>query len=181
MYEEIKKIAETLGFEECKEIPARLIPCDPSLRRFCEQNLCGMYHASYMCPPAMGNAKALIAQLHNFKDALIFTKEYQIADLTCQEGYLGQQIAHERRSQLLWKSMQKIGLDSKNARVLAAGGCHLCEECGIKTGEPCRHPDTAIHSVSGYCIEVAKLSKTLGIDFVGKNGGVVFYTFVLLK
>ena len=108
MYEEIKKLAETIGFEECKEIPARLIPCDPSLRRFCEQNLCGMYHASYMCPPAMGNAATLIAQLHNFKDALIFTKEYQIADLTCQEGYLGQQIAHERRSQLLWKSMQKI-------------------------------------------------------------------------
>ena len=118
MYEEIKKLAETIGFEECKEIPARLIPCDPSLRRFCEQNLCGMYHASYMCPPAMGNAATLIAQLHNFKDALIFTKEYQIADLTCQEGYLGQQIAHERRSQLLWKSMQKIGLDSKNATII---------------------------------------------------------------
>ncbi|MBQ4118744.1 MAG: hypothetical protein IJD08_07135, partial [Oscillospiraceae bacterium] len=104
-----------------------------------------------------------------------------VADLTCQEGYLAQQIAHERRSQMLWKAMQKIGYNKENSRVLAAGGCHLCEECGIKTGEPCRHPDTAIHSVSGYCIEVAKLSKMVGIDCVGKNGGVVFYCFVLVK
>ena len=180
MYEDIKKIAETIGFEDCKEIPARLVPCDPSLRRFCEQNLCGMYHQSYMCPPAVGNAATLVAQLHNFKDVLIFTKEYACNDITNRDEYIVQQIAHERRSQLLWKSMQKIGYDSKNARVLGAGGCHLCEECGIKTGEPCRHPDTAINSVSAYCIEVAKLSKMVGIDPVG-NGGIVFYCFVLVK
>lgn len=180
MYEDIKKLAETIGFENCAEIPARLVPCDASLRRFCEQNLCGMYHASYMCPPAEGNAQALIAQLHNFKDVLIFTKEYPCKDMTNRDEYIGSQIAHERRSQLLWKSMQKLCYNSKNARVLAAGGCHLCEQCGILTGEPCRHPETAIHSVSGYCIEVAKLSKTVGIDPIG-NGGIVFYTFVLVK
>lgn len=180
MYEEIKKLAEAIGFDDCKQTPARLVPCDPSLRCFCEQNICGMYHQSYMCPPAEGNAATLIAQLHNFKDVLVFTKEYPCKDMTDRNEYLDLQIAHERRSQMLWKAMQKIGYSAKDSRVLSAGGCHLCVECGIKTGEPCRHPDTACPSVSGYCIEVSKLSKTLGIDPVG-NGGIVFYCFVLVK
>ena len=74
-----------------------------------------------------------------------------------------------------------IGGDSSKRHGIVLAKSIPAKKFGIKTGEPCRHPDTAIHSVSGYCIEVAKLSKTLGIDFVGKNGGVVFYTFVLLK
>lgn len=181
MYEDIKTLAETLGFTGCAEIPARLVPCNASLRRFCEQNICGMYKENYMCPPAIGSAETLIAKLHNYKDVLVFTKEYPCANPTVREEYLPVQIQHERRSQLLWKSMQKLCYDKKNAAVLAAGGCHLCEECGIKTGVPCRHPDTALPSVSAFCIEVAKLSEMLGLSMEGQNGGVVFYCFVLVK
>lgn len=181
MYEDIKKLAESLGFEDCKEIKARLVPCDPTLRRFCEKNICGMYRSNYMCPPAEGSAETLVAQLHNYKDVLVFTKEYPCKDVTVLEEYIGAQLEHERRSQTLWRSMQKLDYSKKNARVLSAGGCHLCEVCGIKTGEPCRHPDTACPSVSGYCIEVAKLSEMLGINMQGEKGGVVLYCFVLVK
>jgi len=178
MYDDIKKLAETIGFEKCAETKGRLVPCDPALRRFCEQNVCGQYRSCYMCPPAEGSAATLIAKLHNCKDVLIFSKEYPCDDLS---KYQTVQIAHERRSQMLWKAMQKLGYNKENSRVLTSGGCHLCETCGIKTGEPCRHPDTACPSVSGYCIEVSKLCNSLGLSMNGENGGIVFFCFVLIK
>lgn len=181
MYEEIKKLAETIGFQDCGQTEARLVPCDPTLRRFCEQNLCGEYKSCYMCPPAEGPAETLIAKLHNFKDVLVFTQEYPCADMTNRDAYFGLQIAHERRSQMLWKSIQKLGYTKKNACVLTTGGCHLCEKCGILTGEPCRHPDTSCPSLSGYCIECAKLADLAGVDFNAKNGGIVFFCVVMLK
>ena len=178
MYEEVKKLAETLGFDKCGELPGRLVPCDKTLRRFCEQNLCGMYHSSYMCPPAEGAAETLIAKIHNCKNVMVLLHEYACPDMS---KYMDAQISHERRSQLLWKSMQKLGYTEKNSRVLTVGGCHLCEECGIKPGEPCRHPDTACPSVSGYCIECDKLAEAVGLSTQAENGGLVFMTLVLLK
>lgn len=178
MYDEIKKLAETIGFEKCGETKGRLVPCDTGLRRFCEQNACGKYKSCYMCPPAEGPAETLVAKLHNYKDVLVFTKEYPCEDMS---NYLSVQIAHERRSQLLWKSMQKLGYTKENSRVLTVGGCHLCEKCGILTGEPCRHPDTACPSVSGYCVEVGKLADSVGLSTAGENGGIVFFCMVLLK
>lgn len=178
MYDEIFKLAETIGFQKHGETKGRLVPCDASLRRFCEQNVCGKYKSCYMCPPAAGSAETLIAKLHNYNNVIVFTQEYPCEDMSKYEAV---QIAHERRSQMLWKSMQKLGYSKENACVLTSGGCHLCEKCGILTGEPCRHPDTACPSVSGYCIEVAKLAASLGLSTTGENGGIVFFCFVLLR
>lgn len=178
MYEEVKKLAQTIGFENCGEVHGREVPCDPTLRRFCEKNVCGMYGNCYMCPPAEGPVNTLITQIHNCKKVLVFEQEYPCPD---PNNYMEAQIAHEKRSQLLWMSMQKLGYTKDNSRVLTVGGCHLCEECAIKTGEPCRHPDIACPSVSGYCIEAAKLANLAGLDMNAKNGGLVFMTLVLFK
>lgn len=178
MYEEIKKLAETIGFDQCGEIEGRLVPCDPTLRRFCEQNVCGEYKSCWMCPPAEGAVGTLVSQIHSCKKVLVFTREYECPDLT---KYMDVQIAHERRSQMLWLSMQKLGYSKKNARVLSVGGCHLCEKCGYLTGEECRHPDMSCPSLSGYCVEVNKLAGLVGIDPNAKNGGMVFFCVVLLK
>lgn len=179
MYDEIKQLAEALGFQKCGETKGRLVPCDITLRRFCEKNVCGKYGKSYMCPPAQGPAEALVAKLHNYKDVLVFTKEYPCDDI---KNYIPLQIAHEKVCQTLWKAMQEhFGYTKENARVLTTGGCHICKECGIITGEPCRHPNLACHSVSGYCIKVAELCENIGLSMEGENGGVVLFCFVLLK
>ena len=61
--EEIKKLAEDLGFDpKVGELPARLVPCDATMRRFCVQNLCGQYKRCWQCPPAVGSAETLIAR-----------------------------------------------------------------------------------------------------------------------
>lgn len=178
MHEEVKQLGLTLGFDECGETTGRLVPCDPTFRRFCEKNTCGSYGNCYMCPPAAGAVETLITRMHNYRDVLVFTKEYPCPDIN---NYMDAQIAHERLSQLLWMSMQKLGYNKDNARVLSVGGCHLCEECGIKTGEPCRHPDIACPSVSAYCVKTADLAKNLGLSMEAKNGGLVFICLAVFK
>ena len=127
MYEDVKQLAQEIGFDKCGEIAARLVPCDPTLRRFCVQNVCGMYNSCYMCPPAEGPAEVLVAKLHNYKDMLVFAREYPCEDMN---NYMAVQREHENNSHILWKAMQKLGYTQKNARVLTTGGCHLCEVCG---------------------------------------------------
>ena len=178
MYGDVKQLAQEIGFDKCGEIAARLVPCDPTLRRFCVQNVCGMYNSCYMCPPAEGPAEVLVAKLHNYKDMLVFAREYPCEDMN---NYMAVQREHENNSHILWKAMQKLGYTQKNARVLTTGGCHLCEVCGYKTGEPCRHPDIACPSVSGYCIEVQKLCDAIGLSMNGENGGMVLFCIALLK
>jgi len=182
MNDVIKKLAEDLGFDsKVGELPARLVPCDATLRRFCVQNACGQYKRCWQCPPAVGAAETLIAQLHNYKDALVFTNEYPCTDYKDKEQVEKMHVAHERRSQLLWMSMQKLGYSKKNARVLTVGGCHLCPECACITGESCRHPDIACPSLSAYCVSCTELGKLTGQNFAGEHGGCVFIAIVLLK
>ncbi len=179
--EKITELGLTLGFEHAAEMPARLIPCDPALRRFCEADICGQYKKCWMCPTATGSPETLIARLHHYKTAIVFTQEYPCNDMCDKAEVDGLHIMHERRSQLLWKCIQKLGRTKEDARVLTVGGCHLCPECACKTGEPCRHPDTACNSMSGYCVEVADMADRLGLDYIGKNGGIVFFAMALLK
>lgn len=178
MYEDVKELALKLGFDACGETTGRLVPCDKTFRRFCEANTCGMYGNCHMCPPAAGPAETLIAKMHNYKTVIAFTKEYPCPD---PANYLEAQIAHERLSQLLWMSMQKLGYPKDKARVFSVGGCHLCEECAIKTGEPCRHPDIACPSVSAYCVVTDQLAKDVGLDMNAKNGGLVFIALAVFK
>ena len=67
---------------------------------------------------------------------LVFAHEYPCEDMN---NYQNVQREHENNSHILWKAMQKLGYNQKNARVLTTGGCHLCETCAYITGEPCRH------------------------------------------
>lgn len=171
MHEEIKKLGLKLGFDACGEICGRLIPCDPSYRRFCEMNTCGCYGKCHMCPPSAGPVETLISKIHSYKDALVFVKEYPCPD---KNKYMDAQIAHERLSQLLWMSMQKLGYTKKNSRVLSVGGCHLCEECAKISGNECRHPDIACPSVSAYCVKTDELAKKVGLNMEARNDGLVF-------
>jgi len=179
--DEIKSLGLELGFERAEEIPARLIPCDPALRRYCEADVCGQYKKCWMCPTATGSPEFQIAKLHMYKTAIVLTQEYPCKDMCDKAEVDSLHIMHERRSQLLWKCVQKLGRTKDDARVLSVGGCHLCPVCAYKTGEPCRHPDLSCPSLSGYCVKVAELADRLGLDYIGKNGGIVFYAVVLLK
>ena len=178
--EEVKALGLRLGFEHVAVTEARNIPCDPSLRRFCEANVCGQYKRCWMCPTATGSPETLIAKLHTYKKAIVFTQEYPCRDLGDKAEVDALHIMHERRSQLLWKCLQKLGRSKKDALVLTVGGCHLCEECAYITGQPCRHPDIACPSMSGYCIEVARLAEKCALDYAG-HGGIVFFAIALLK
>jgi predicted metal-binding protein len=58
--------------------------------------------------------------------------------------------------------LESKGFD--NLWGLIGGTCLLCETCGAKTGEPCRHPDKARPSLEAIGIDVLKLLKDLGLD-----------------
>lgn len=181
MKEEIARLGLTLGFEKSAGLPARAIPCDPALRRFCEENLCGQFKRCWMCPTATGSPETLIAKLHSYKDAIVFTEELPCKDFFDKDEVDSLHIIHEKRSQLLWKCVQKLGHTKKDALLLTVGGCHLCKECAYITGEECRHPDLACPSMSGYCVKVKELADRLELPYEGEKGGIVFFAIVLLK
>ena len=52
--EEMESLAREAGFTNTAVIPADQLVFDPSLRKYCEDNLCGNYGKNYSCPPECG-------------------------------------------------------------------------------------------------------------------------------
>ena len=55
-------LAEEAGFRVAV-IDTRDIPVDGSVRKFCEDNLCGKYNANYSCPPGCGTVEEVHQRL----------------------------------------------------------------------------------------------------------------------
>ena len=58
---------------------------------------------------------------------------------------------------------------------LGAGGCHLCEVCAKKTGEPCRHPDRAVASLEAYGVNVSALARLCGMKYINGENTVTYF------
>lgn len=68
--QELLDLARAEGFLPALTVPNR-IPIDKKFRKFCEENLCGQYHANYSCPPDCGTVEELQQKLLQEEQVLI--------------------------------------------------------------------------------------------------------------
>ena len=63
------QVLGTLGADHVGLVPVEEISFEPAFRALCEQNACGMYGRSWMCPPEVGEIHALIAQAQQYESS----------------------------------------------------------------------------------------------------------------
>lgn len=147
-------------------------------RDICRTNKCGNYGVSWTCPPAVGPLEQCLEQMGSYDNAVISKMFFGNIDIG--NGSQLKEIAdkHQRSCREVMWMFRDEGFDTL---VLTDGACNYCERCTYPDGEPCRHPEQRIPSVSGYGIDMGKYIPESGLEFQFSNDSVTFYGIVLFK
>jgi predicted metal-binding protein len=169
-----------LGISAAAVFPAGDITFDPVFRDMCKQNLCVRYGKNYMCPPAVGEFDDLINEVLSYKNAVLIQTIYPLEDSYDFEGMTEGGKVHAENMD---KTREYItaNMNFEKMLVLGAGGCSLCEKCGIIENVPCRFPDRAISSVEAYCMNVAHMTNSHGLNYINGENTVSYVAVFLLK
>lgn len=172
LFERIKAENESTGI-----LPTAEIPFDASLRQLCECNTCGAFGRNYTCPPYVGEVNELIAKVKSFDNAIIFRHVYELEDSFDIEGM---NEGGKHFSDLALHISKLAHEFFPDCLVLGAGGCHICERCGMLDNIPCRFPEKALSSIEAHGMQVSELAKQLGMKYISGQNTVTYFGAVLV-
>ena len=154
-------------------IPPAKLPIDAVLRKACEANTCGSFGKTYGCPPYVGTPEEVTARARSFAGFLLFQTIGQLEDSFDAENM---SIAGAKHAALTRTVHDALYRDIPGLLTIGAGGCKLCEECGVQTGTPCPQPERVIPSVSGFCINVSRAAAMAGLKYNNGPATVTFFS-----
>ena len=177
LFDRLTDLALSLGAFRASVIPVEAIETDASFRDLCAANVCGNYGRNWMCPPDAGEIHDLMAALRTYAYALVYQTVSELEDSYDFEGMMEagvalNQLMHRLRDQLNGEGLPRV-------LHLGAGGCRMCEVCGKRTGEPCRHPDLAVASLETYGVNVSRLAPAAGMKYINGQNTVTYFGAVL--
>ena len=171
---------KTTGASTVAVFPVNEIKFDGIYRDMCKDNLCGRYGKNYKCPPYVGEPEDLKAEVLSYETAILIQTVYPLEDSYDFEGMEDGRIAHCENINKT-KDYIKNNLSYEKMLILGAGGCGLCPKCGILDNIPCRFPDKAISSVEGYCMNVADMTNSHGLNYINGENTVSYVAVFLIK
>ena len=174
----MKNKLKELGFSNVEKISVSDIVFEPSLIELCQLNSCGNYGMNYTCPPFVGDTAELINEAKSYKTGYVFQKIYKIEDSFDIEGMNDARISFRCLTKMTDEMLKDKAEDYK---ILSAGGCTECDECGLKTGEPCRYPEVAYPSLEAYSVNVSKLADLSGMKYINGQNTVTYFGMILTK
>ena len=175
--DKLRAEAISLGAFKASVISAELIGTDRVFRDICTSNGCGMYGKCYMCPPDCGDIDELMAELGNYRYALVYQTVYELEDSFDFEGMVEAKKVFRPIAQRLRDVFSDMGIES--VLHLGAGGCGVCRVCAKRTGEPCRFPEKAMPSLEAYGINVSRLAAASGMKYINGQNTVTYFGAVL--
>lgn len=169
--------ALALGAYKANVINADLIETDRVFRDICASNACGMYGKCYMCPPDCGEIDDLMAEVGNYKYALVYQTVFELEDSYDFEGMFDA----KKRFIPISLSLRKVFTEKEIAKTLhlGAGGCGICPVCAKRIGDPCRRPDLAMPGLEAYGINVSRLAAAADMKYINGQNTVTYFGAVL--
>ncbi|MBQ8087815.1 MAG: DUF2284 domain-containing protein [Clostridia bacterium] len=160
------------GFAASALISTDQIVFDSRFLRYCEDNLCGQYGANYSCPPDCGTPEQMRASILRYSYALVVQTRWNIPDWRDAPVVKRAKGSHNRAMLRLIERIQAQGVYGLMA---GASCCMLCERCARRDNAPCLVPQTRFSCLSAYCIYVAKLAETCGMEYMCADGSTAFF------
>lgn len=174
--EKMKEMALENGFTYAEWMDVKDLQFDGSLRKYCEENLCGNYGRNYACPPDCGTTKQMEEKVRKYKRALVLETVQQIEDLMDAAEIKKTRARHNKMS---WELIKKVQTNEKKGMAIMAGPCAVCANCSKIAGEPCRFPDQVASCLSAYCIIAEKMAEYCGLPYWCGANKVAFFSIYL--
>lgn len=169
----------SLGAVDTAVIGVETVTFNPDFRKVCESNACGLYGRSWMCPPLLGEAESLIAKAKTFDALLVYRTVGELEDSFDIEGMLDAGRRHNDLAQAIQRLVREKG--ETDVLHLGAGGCRRCPVCAKMEARRCRHPEEALASLEGYCIDVSRLAASCGMQYHSGPGTVTYFGALLVR
>jgi predicted metal-binding protein len=157
--------ARALGATDARIISAAAIPVEPHLALLCQETRCPGYGQSMSCPPNVAGPAAFQRWQKEARHAMVIRIEVPMEYLLGGERIEIMQLLHHIVSGV--EQAARAGGYPK-ARGFAGDSCKklfcaLHPECRVlDEGGPCRNPDLARPSMSGFGINVGGLMEAAG-------------------
>jgi len=179
--EDLINALKNLGISAAAVFPVGDIIFDTVLfRQMCKNNMCGRYGKNYMCPPHIGEPEDLKNEALSYETVILIQTVYPLEDSYDVEGM---NEGGEVHAENIKKTREYIenNLVFDKMLALGAGGCGLCPKCGAADGVPCRFPGEAMSSVEAYCMNVADMTNSHGLNYINGENTVSYVAVFLLK
>lgn len=147
------------------------------VRDMCKDNKCGMYAATWACPPAVGTLDACRERCLQYDTMMIFSGLFS---LNGPFDFEGMKKGVSGFKPMVRKLDDLIGPLVGNRLVLSNEGCDTCERCTYPDA-PCRFPDRLYHSMEGYGLVISDLAKKAGVKYNNGEGTMTFFGAILFN
>lgn len=175
-FENLRRQAFEMGASDAAVLPARDVPTDPALAKFCKS--CDGFGRTRLCPPLGLSPQAFSKLLSRVSHALVFKIDVPLAVLMTDDRHAFFQTLHCIAAGMegaITSPDAHPGRHGGNhrggitAHGFAGGSCKplfcahepVCPALADKKGR-CRHPGKARPSLSGVGVHVFDLAATLG-------------------
>ena len=177
--DELVKAALEAGADKAAIIDISDVVMSDSFRTICESNQCGNYGRNWACPPySDGDIQKQMAEVKSYRFCLLYQIIGQLEDSFDMEGMME---AGKRLSELAQSLHEKLPGILTKPYLHLSGSCRLCEHCARLTGAPCRNPEKAIRSISGYGIDVYNTTSVTELKYINGQDTVTNFGMVLFQ
>ncbi len=159
------QFAEHAGATRAGRLPPESIGVEDRLADFCRDPKCPYWGQSMSCPPYVSGPAGFRKLLQSSRHAIVFRIEIQSSSLHGEDRPEVMRLLHEITAAIEIEAT-RIGFAS--AAGFAGGSCKasFCADqphCRVIAGEgPCRYPEQARPSMSGYGVNVGELMQAAG-------------------
>ena len=163
--EKLLSFALSSGASRSASLPAERLKVENHLSELCRTPQCPNYAKSMSCPPHVAGPDNMRKLLARCRHAVVIRLEVDTASLTGDDKTVVFRLLHEVVAGVEAEA-RRLGFQL--ARGYAGGSCkqifcsaqHTCRV--VEEKKPCRHPDQARPSMSGFGINVGELMKSCG-------------------
>lgn len=177
---QIIKKAEEEGFAEASVIPTSELFFVPEYRVYCEENRCGNYGKNYACPPYCGTVEEMKKRTEGYTWALVLKSDHEVENAMDDKETKPLKKFHNTMTRQLTKRLQEEKLVEDGLSIMA-GPCNMCAQCKMPEGEPCPFETKRFSCLSAYCIDVAHLTKSAGMNLTWDFDKVSFFSLYLFS
>jgi predicted metal-binding protein len=170
-----EKACLEIGIAEYGYISSSEIVFGEEVRKICEGNVCRQYGTTWACPPAVGTVAQCQNICRQYKNAMVFSSVFHIADSFDFEGMAA---GHRSFKAICDRLYKHVKANIQHFLLLSNEGCIRCKQCTYPNA-PCRFPELLFPSVEGFGIYINKLAESANIRYTNGANTVTYFGLLL--
>lgn len=175
----LKAVSAVEGVWRTAFVDTKDLVFDPEFRKYCEEDKCGNYDVNYSCPPHCGTPEEMQAKVMQYRRLLLVQTAWDVSDVMNTDETAEAKAKHNAISYEVLEKLNALGIVSD---AMMAGPCKLCKKvCMQMIGRPCPRDYKVFSCLSAYCINVAKLAETAGMECWCGNTRVLYFSMFMFE